>query len=173
MASERALPSPADTRSHGLGAGERDAPGVLVPPPVYFIAALAIGFALEAVLPSASLPAGLAWPVGGVLLAGGLLLAAAFFAAFRRASTPVDTRKATTTIVTTGPYRLSRNPGYLSLASIYGGIAILASVLWAFVPLVPTLVLVDRAVIRREERYLERKFGEEYTSYKASTRRWI
>jgi protein-S-isoprenylcysteine O-methyltransferase Ste14 len=146
---------------------------VLVPPPVYFIAGLAIGFALEALLPSVSLPAGLAWPVGGVLLAGGLLLAAAFFAAFQRARTPVDTRKPTATIVTTGPYRLTRNPGYLSLALIYAGTAILTSALWAFVPLVPTLVLIDRAVIRREERYLERKFGEEYTRYKASTRRWI
>jgi protein-S-isoprenylcysteine O-methyltransferase Ste14 len=173
MASEGALPSAADTGSQGLGAGEQDAPGVLVPPPVYFIAGLAIGFALEALLPSASLPAVLAWPVGGMLLAGGLLLVAAFFAAFRRARTPVDTRKPTATIVTTGPYRLTRNPGYLSLALIYAGIAILTSALWAFVPLVPTLVLVDRAVIRREERYLERKFGREYTRYKASTRRWI
>jgi protein-S-isoprenylcysteine O-methyltransferase Ste14 len=173
MASEGAQPSAADTGSQGLGAGERDAPGVLVPPPVYFIAALAIGFALEALVPSASLSAGLAWPVGGVLLVGGLFLGAAFLTAFRRAGTPVDVRKSTETIVTTGPYRLSRNPGYLSLALIYAGIAILTSALWAFVPLIPTLILVDRAVIRREERYLERKFGGEYTRYKASTRRWI
>lgn len=173
MASEEAPPSAAGASSQGLGPGERDAPGVLVPPPVYFIASLAIGFALEALLPSDSLPPGLAWPVGGVLLAGGLLLAAAFFAVFRRARTPVDVRKPTATIVTTGPYRFTRNPGYLSLALIYSGIATLTSALWAFVPLVPVLILVDRAVIRREERYLERKFGEDYTRYKASTRRWI
>lgn len=164
---------PPGGKSAGLGIGERDAPGVLAPPPVLFAAGLAIGFALEALLPSTTLPAVLALSLGGGLLAGGLLLAAAFFAAFRRAHTPVDTRKPTSRIVTDGPYRLTRNPGYLSLALIYAGIAVLTSALWAFVPLVPTLILVDRAVIRREERYLEGKFGDVYNRYKASTRRWM
>jgi protein-S-isoprenylcysteine O-methyltransferase Ste14 len=150
-----------------------DAPDVVTFPPLIYIAGLAAGFGLEALLPSVSLPAALAWSVGGGVLLAGLLLAGSFFAAFRRARTPIDTRKPTSAIVTTGPYRLTRNPGYLSLALIYAGIAILTSALWAFVPLVPTLALVERGVIRREERYLERKFGDEYLSYKASTRRWI
>lgn len=149
------------------------ASGVAVPPPLVYGAGLAIGFALEAVLPSASLPAALRWPAGGALLGGGLVLAAAFLAAFRRARTPVDTRKPTVAIVTAGPYRLTRNPGYLSLALIYGGIALLANAPWALVPLAAVLVVVDRAVIGREERYLERTFGDEYTRYKATTRRWI
>jgi protein-S-isoprenylcysteine O-methyltransferase Ste14 len=173
VTSDGALSPGADTTSQDVAGGKRDAPGVLAPPPILYIAGLAIGFALEALLPSASLPAALAWPVGGVLLAAGLLLAAAFFTAFRRARTPVDVRKPTVTIVTTGPYRFTRNPGYLSLALIYSGIAIVTSTLWAFVSLVPVMVLVDRTVIRREERYLKRKFGEEYTRYKASTGRWI
>ncbi len=160
--------SSADTR-----ATKRDAPGVVAPPPLIYIAGLAIGFGLEFLLPSASLPDALRWPLGGVLVLAGQVLAASFFIAFRRGRTPVDVRKPTTTLVTTGPYRLTRNPGYLSLALIYAGIAILASALWAFVPLVPVLVLVDRGVIRREERYLEAKFGEEYLRYKALTRRWL
>jgi len=53
------------------------------------------------------------------------------------------------------------------------GIAILSRALWALVPLVPTLLLIDRGVIRREERHLERKFGEEYLLYRARTRRWF
>lgn len=155
------------------GVAERDRPGVIAPPPFIYALALAIGFGLDALLPSASLPAALRWPFGGALLVVGLALAAAFFTAFRRARTPIDVRKATTTIVTTGPYRLSRNPGYLSLTLIYLGITVFASALWALVSLVPTLILVDRGVIAREERYLERKFGEEYLRYKARARRWL
>ena len=83
------------------------------------------------------------------------------------------TGKVGAALVTTGPYRLSRNPGYLGMALGYAGIAILFGALWALVPLVPTLVLIDRGVIRREERHLERRFGEQYSRYRAQTRRWI
>ena len=148
--------------------------GVRVPPPpLLYIAGLGIGIGLDALLPSASLSRALAWLVGGLLLVAGLCLAAAFFSAFRRARTPVDLRKPTSALVTSGPYRLSRNPGYLSLALIYAGVAIAASTLWAFASLVPTLLVIEYAVIRPEERYLERKFGNDYTSYKARTRRWL
>jgi protein-S-isoprenylcysteine O-methyltransferase Ste14 len=145
----------------------------LPPPPLLYVIGLGIGVGLDALLPSVSLSRALAWSVGGLLLVAGLCLAAAFFSAFRRAQTPVDLRKPTSAIVTTGPYRVSRNPGYLSLALIYAGVAIAASTLWAFVSLVPTLLVIEYGVIRREERYLERKFGDDYTSYKARTRRWL
>ena len=101
------------------------------------------------------------------------MLAGSFVRAFRRANTPVDPGRATTAIVTTGPYRLSRNPGYLAMALAYAGIAVLTDTLWAFVTLLPTLILIDRGVIKREERYLELKFGEDYLRYKARTRRWL
>jgi protein-S-isoprenylcysteine O-methyltransferase Ste14 len=154
-------------------AGERDAPGVIALPPLIYLAALAVGFGLDALLPSASVPRALAWPVGGILLAAGLGLMVSFLVAFHRAQTPVDVRQATTAIVTTGPYRLTRNPAYVAMALTYAAIAVITSALWAFLPLVAALVLVDRGVIAREERYLERKFGEEYLRYKAGTRRWF
>jgi protein-S-isoprenylcysteine O-methyltransferase Ste14 len=168
MSLEGALPA-----ANNAAAAERDRPGVIAPPPLIYMVGLAIGFGSEALLPSASLPAALAWSLGGALLLAGLVLAVSFFNAFRRARTPVDVRKPTTAIVTTGPYRLSRNPAYLSLALIYVGITVLTGALWALAPLVPTLILVDRGVIAREERYLERKFGDEYLRYKARTRRWL
>jgi protein-S-isoprenylcysteine O-methyltransferase Ste14 len=147
--------------------------GAIAMPPLIYIAALAVGLGLQVLLPSTSVPSFLRWSLGGALLLGGLVLSALFFATFQRARTPVDLRKPTTTIATTGPYRLTRNPGYLSLALIYGGIVILGGALWALAPLIPALILVDRAVIRPEERYLESRFGEEYLLYKAQTRRWI
>ncbi len=175
MTADEALPGAATSSGPRAGTpgSEHETPGVAVPPPVLYIVGLGIGLGLDALLPSASLAPAVAWPMGGTLLVAGLSLAASFFAAFRRARTPVDLRKPTSAIVTTGPYRLSRNPGYLSLALIYAGIAILASALWAFVSLIATLVVVEYAVIRREERYLERRFGDEYLRYKAQVRRWL
>jgi protein-S-isoprenylcysteine O-methyltransferase Ste14 len=56
---------------------------------------------------------------------------------------------------------------------MYAGIAALRNALWAIVLLPVALLVIQRGVIEREERYLERKFGEEYLSYKAGVRRWI
>jgi protein-S-isoprenylcysteine O-methyltransferase Ste14 len=92
---------------------------------------------------------------------------------FRRAGTHINPGEPATTLVTTGPYRLSRNPGYLGMAFAYSGIAVLSGALWALALLLPTLFLIDRGVIRREERYLERTFGDEYLRYRSRTRRWI
>jgi protein-S-isoprenylcysteine O-methyltransferase Ste14 len=72
-----------------------------------------------------------------------------------------------------GPFRHTRNPGYLSLTMIYAGLASLANALWAILLLPAALLVIQRGVIEREERYLERRFGEEYLRYKARVRRWI
>ncbi len=106
------------------------------------------------------------------MLAGAALLAS-FNTAFTRKGTAVEPWKPTTAIVTTGPYRLTRNPAYLGMALVYIGIALLAEALWVLVPLPLVVALIDRAVITREERYLERKFGREYLDYKATVRRWV
>jgi protein-S-isoprenylcysteine O-methyltransferase Ste14 len=158
----------------GLGAAtDRDAPGVIALPPLIFLAGLAVGFGLEALLPSASLAPALRWILGSVLVVAGLALMGSFLGAFDRAGTAVDVRKPTTAIVTTGPYRLTRNPAYVGMALVYIGIAVLSQALWVLLPLPVVLAIVDRGVIAREERYLERKFGSDYLNYKARVRRWI
>jgi protein-S-isoprenylcysteine O-methyltransferase Ste14 len=152
---------------------ERDSAGVIAPPPLVYLAGLAVGFVLEVLLPGASVPGAVRWVGGGGLVLAGLALLASFNRAFGRKGTAVEPWKPTTAIVTTGPYRLTRNPAYLGMALIYVGIALLAGALWALVPLPFVLVVIDKAVIAREERYLERKFGREYLDYRAGVRRWI
>jgi protein-S-isoprenylcysteine O-methyltransferase Ste14 len=74
---------------------------------------------------------------------------------------------------TEGPFRYSRNPAYLSLAMIYAGIAVLRNSLWTILLLPLVVYVIQREVIGREERYLERALGEEYLAYKARVRRWV
>lgn len=150
-----------------------DTAGIIAPPPLIYIVALAIGFGLDALLPSASFSSTLSVALGWPLLVAGLGLMAWFVAAFRRRGTPIDPYEATTAIVSDGPYRLSRNPGYLGMTLASAGIAVLADAPWVLLPVLGAVLVVDRGVIAREERYLERRFGEEYLRYKAGTRRWI
>jgi protein-S-isoprenylcysteine O-methyltransferase Ste14 len=112
---------------------------------------------------------GLGWP----LLGGGVLLLGWFEWAMRQADTPTSPYKPVERIAKEGPFRYTRNPAYLSMAMIYTGVASFANALWAILLLPATLFVIQRGVIEREERYLERKFGEEYLRYKARVRRWI
>ncbi len=150
-----------------------DNAGVRVPPPFIYLGGLVLGFVLEVLLPGSSVPAVVQWGLGGVLLLAGLALAVSFNTAFQRRGTAVEPWKPTTAIVSTGPFRLTRNPAYVGMALLYAGIAVMSDALWALAPLPVVLLIVDRAVIAREERYLERKFGPEYLDYKGRVRRWI
>jgi protein-S-isoprenylcysteine O-methyltransferase Ste14 len=147
--------------------------GVVAPPPLIFLAGLALGFGLEALLPGSSVPAAVQWIAGPLLVLAGLVLLAGFERAFKRRGTAVEPWKPTTAIVTSGPYRFTRNPGYLGMALVYVGIALLASAFWVLLPLPVVLAVIDTGVIRREETYLERKFGSEYVDYRRTVRRWI
>ena len=153
--------------------GSRDTAHVIAPPPLIYASGLLIGLLLGVPLRPPGLPSALATPLGLVLLIAGMGLAGWFLVAFIRAGTAVDPGRPSTQLVTSGPYRLTRNPGYLGMALVYVGVAILVGGSWAFLTLVPTLAVIDRLVIAREERYLERQFGEEYVSFKARTRRWL
>jgi protein-S-isoprenylcysteine O-methyltransferase Ste14 len=150
-----------------------DNPGLAVPPPVFFLAGLGAGWLLETVLPPHRFPP-LVISVGSRALgvAGGALIVWAVVT-FRRARTSVDPRKPATTVVTAGPYRFTRNPIYVSLALLTAALSLRMNLLGPLLLLPVVLVLVDRLVIAREERYLERKFGEEYRGYKSRVRRWL
>jgi protein-S-isoprenylcysteine O-methyltransferase Ste14 len=151
----------------------RDISGVVAPPPLIFLAGLAVGFALEALLPGSSVPDTVGWILGGALLLAGIALLFSFERAFTQKKTPANPWRPTTAIATDGPYRFTRNPAYLGMALVYVGIALCSQALWVLLPLPLVLAIVDRGVIAREERYLERKFGQEYLDFKRRVRRWI
>ncbi len=96
-----------------------------------------------------------------------------FLRTMRRADTPVDPREPVSRLVTTGPFRYTRNPAYLALTMIYTGVASLAYALSCMLLLPAVVLVMQRGVIEREESYLEDRFGEDYLRYKAQVRRWI
>lgn len=152
---------------------ERDNAGVVAPPPLIYLGPLVLGLLLNRKFPVPFLPRKMARTLGWTLLGGGVLLLGWFQWAIRHAGTPANPYKPVAHVVTEGPFRYTRNPGYLSMAMIYTGVAGLANALWAILLLPVALSVIRRGVIEREERYLEGKFGEEYLHYKARVRRWI
>jgi protein-S-isoprenylcysteine O-methyltransferase Ste14 len=153
--------------------GTQDNPGVIAPPPLIYAGALAVGLLANRLYSIPFLPRGLPRALGWPLILCGLGIGTLGFREMKRAGTNVDPREPTTSIVTEGPYRFTRNPLYLSMTLIYGGITALANALPSFLLLPAVLAVMRRGVIEREERYLERKFGDEYLDYKARVRRWI
>ena len=152
---------------------EQDKAGVVAPPPLIYLGALVFGLLLNRRFPVAFLPRMVARGLGWTLLGAGVLLLVWFEREMRRADTPASPYKPSSRVATEGPFRYTRNPGYLSMAMIYTGIAARANALWAILLLPVALLVIQRGVIEREERYLEGKFGEEYLSYKVQVRRWI
>ena len=144
----------------------------LVRPPVVYLVAIAAGLGIEAAWPTHPLPSVLAL-VGVVLVLLAVTLFALSIRELRAARTAFRTRQPTTTIVRTGPYRLSRNPIYLAFALLQLGIGLWQNSAWVLGLLVPALALVSWGTIAREERYLEEKFGDEYRRYCANVRRWL
>jgi protein-S-isoprenylcysteine O-methyltransferase Ste14 len=151
---------------------ELDNPGIKVPPPLIYLLPLLFGLILDRKAHLPFLPSGAGCIIGWPLIGGGVLIAGWWRKTMRDADAPVRTDRPVPRLTTAGPFSYSRNPAYLSLAMIYSGIAALRNSLWAilFLPLV--LIVIQREVIGREERYLERTFGEEYLAYKARVRRW-
>ncbi len=125
------------------------------------------------------------WPVefplaavfGGfamILLFGlAVLIAALSFREFARAKTSVRPDRGASALIRTGPFQYSRNPLYVAVVSLILGFGVWLNSLWIWLMVVPLVLVMNRAVILREEGYLEQKFGRDYVDYKKSVRRWL
>jgi protein-S-isoprenylcysteine O-methyltransferase Ste14 len=152
---------------------ERDNPGIRLPPPLIYLVPLLLGLMLDRRRHIPFLGRGVARGLGWTLLGGGAVLNGWFLRTIRKTDVPIRTDKPVPRLTTDGPFRYTRNPSYLALAVIYAGIAVLRNSLWAMLLLPLVVIVIQREVIGREERYLERAFGEEYLDYKGKVRRWV
>ncbi len=156
-----------------MSPSEVDRPDVVARPPLVYLAAMVAGLVLEMAWPSSLFSATPRVVAGLALLVAGSALMALGIREFRKAETHYRTDRPATTVITTGPFRYSRNPLYVSLALAYAGVALLIDSAWVLAMLVPTLFIIRYGVIAREETYLEEKFGESYRRYRDSVRRWV
>jgi protein-S-isoprenylcysteine O-methyltransferase Ste14 len=160
----------------GRQATDTGTAGVIARPPLIFLAALLLGLASDRLLPLpfAVPQADLAhWIIGGSLILIGLALATAGIRNFSRAGTPVPSIKPARALVTTGIHGWTRNPIYLGMFLVYGGIGIAAQSPWILILTLPLAITIRYGVVAREEAYLERRFGDAYGDYKARVRRWL
>jgi protein-S-isoprenylcysteine O-methyltransferase Ste14 len=159
----------------GLQVNDTGTAGVVARPPLLFLGALLIGFALDRLLRLPfPVPDDLVhWIIAGSLILIGLALAVTGIRNFSRARTPVPTNEPTRVLVTTGIHGWTRNPIYLGMFLVYGGIGVAARSPWTLILMLPLAITIRYGVVAREERYLETKFGAAYRAYKASVRRWL
>jgi protein-S-isoprenylcysteine O-methyltransferase Ste14 len=151
----------------------QDGPRVIAIPPLIYLTFLGVGFGMDFLIPVPILPNQVQYALGGTILVGSFLIMPFVLSRFRRAKTTFDARKGATALITTGPYRYTRNPSYISLTMLQLGIGIAADNIWVLAGLVPAVLMTHYGVILKEEKYLDEKFGEAYRDYKRSVRRWL
>ena len=151
-------------------------PGVRFPPPLLYVAGLLAAWVLDRyvkALPFSHMRMPALVPAGWALSAAGVCLVGWGMVTFRRARTAIIPNQAASRIVSSGPYRFTRNPMYTGLAIAYCGVALLMNSVWPLILLPLVIALVVRLVIAREEAYLRHAFSADYGAYSARVRRWF
>ncbi|MBA3656855.1 MAG: isoprenylcysteine carboxylmethyltransferase family protein [Gemmatimonadaceae bacterium] len=157
---------------------QRDSAGVWFPPPLIYVIGLLAAFTLSRIFPPVNVPDVIGAPMVVyayfvLFLALGVLMLLWAFGTFKRAGTAILPISPTSQVVESGPYQLTRNPMYVAMSFIYLGLGALVSWGYSILLLPVVLIVIYLYVIRREERYLTAKFGQEYLEYKERVRRWI
>src|SRR5258708_16476319 len=156
-------------------AGASDVAGVIALPPFIFLGFLVAATVLEAVVPLEVLGAhALArYLAGAALAACGLVMTGIGMRRFVAAGTNIPPNLPTTALVVDGIYGRTRNPLYLGSTLVYLGLSVASGSLWAILLTMPLLLVINVGLIAREERHLERKFGDAYLADKARVMRWV
>lgn len=156
-----------------MNTDSNDNPKVLVPPPVIALVIILAGTVAGLIKSLRFINGNARYITGAALLAVSVAIGLTAFLKMKRVGTNVDVRKPATTVLTDGIYAYSRNPIYVGMTVFIIAVSVLLNNLWIMI-LIPVFILImKRGVIEREERYLEQKFGAEYTDYKKRVRRWL
>jgi protein-S-isoprenylcysteine O-methyltransferase Ste14 len=154
----------------------RDTAGVIAPPPLLALLALVLGVVLDRLFPVSVLSLLLSLPerivIGAVVIGAGIALAVPALLAFRKAQTHVEPWKPSLVLVTESVYQWLRNPMYVGATLLLAGLAIVLASDWTLVMTIAFAMVVHFGVVKREERYLETKFGEAYRAYRERVRRY-
>ena len=142
-------------------------------PPHWVLVCLALEGALHRWAPVTQWLVGPARLVGAAVFALGLVPLLWAFLLFRRAKTGIVPFSDSTTLVAQGPYRFTRNPMYLGMATVLLGVALGLGSVTPLVAPVLFVTLITNLFIRPEEAHLEAAFGAPYLAFKGRIRRWL
>ncbi len=151
----------------------KDHADVKIHPPVLTLIFIVVAYLAKRTIHLPFVVSSVVENIGFALVVIGFLFGIAAFLAFRKARTTLNPHGKVAAIVSDGIYRFTRNPIYLGFLLIVIGLPLNSGSYWGVV-LTPVFVIsMNRLVIEKEEAYLEKKFKEDYTSYKSRVRRWL
>ena len=143
-------------------------------PPLLFLGCLLTGVALGYLHPlELGLPFSLRAVFGTFLMLSILSLAGWSLLTFRRKRTTPEPNGVATALLTSGPFRWTRNPLYLCLSSLLVWFGLMLDSAWVLALTALLVLLLDRLVIRREEARLRAQFGGDFETYVLRVRRWL
>jgi len=152
-----------------------DSPGIYFPPPlIYAVIFLAALFIQKKIPIDDHIFKNRMAPMIGTLF----FLVAAYYSVrsmkqFIQTKNTIIPNKPAESLQTTGIYHSTRNPMYFSLMMVYLGLSCLIGNWWNIILLPLLLLIIQEFIIKKEEKYLLRKFGQEYSDYCHQVRRWI
>jgi len=146
-----------------------------IPPPVVALIVAAAMWMNSVSGPRLSLPFEMRVAFAIAIAAVGIVFDLSALLAFRRAKTTINPLKPgrTSTLVTVGIYRVSRNPMYVGLVCFLLGWAAYLAALWPLAGPLLFILYLNRFQIEPEERILARRFGDDFTAYRERVRRWL
>ena len=153
----------------------KDNPGIYIPPPLFYVATFLAAVLLQKLVPlnRTFFYTATSKVIGTVIIIIGLFFNFPALRQFFKTKNTLVTIKPANSLQTTSIYSVSRNPMYISLLLFYIGLSFIIGNWWNLM-LLPFLILViQEYVIKREEKYLVRRFGKQYLDYKSKVRRWI
>jgi protein-S-isoprenylcysteine O-methyltransferase Ste14 len=153
----------------------QDHPRVIVFPPIILATTIALGSILQWLWPIGLLATVIqTWriPVGVAVVLAGVLLAATGRRMLVRLGTNVSPLQPTTALATDGVFGWTRNPLYSGGMLVILGITLVFALDWLLLLIVPSLLVLHFGVVKREEEYLERKFGDRYRIYRSNVARY-
>ena len=152
----------------------KDNPKVYVPPPLFYVAIFFAAIFLQRTFPIDKVfPEQVATIMGSVFIVIALLLLPISLRQFFITKNTLITIKPAFSLQTNGIYSITHNPMYLGLANVYLAVTCFVGSWWNIILFPFLIIIVQEYIIKREERYLTRRFGQAYLSYKNRVRRWI
>lgn len=154
---------------------KKDSPGVYPPPPLFYVVIFFISILLQRYIAISTdfFESSMINYLATLLIGLGIVSLLPALIAFLKSKNTLVTILPAKSLQTKGIYSISRNPMYVGLLFIYMGIGCIKGNWWTFILIPLVIATVNQLVIIREEKYLERAFGQQYLDYKHHVRRWL